>query len=391
VAVVSALPRADRSARRAAIVDGLLSALLLAILVYLKATIAVAACAVIGLGGLMIRQRSETVTFLTVAVVGTAALVLGFGYSTGIFEPYVTDLLRAAQAQGGRAGDAIMLGYILSADFLLVCLIALGTAQLAQRQVTVRPALFLLGLIGATFLLVVQNHPANEVPMVPVLGMIAYLLFRGSGDELPSPRSNLWHAALLAGITFLFVRPIVPELRSLLHEITAPAGAGADVDWLKDTPLRDLRLGAMPNPMRDRRQCKRGDAGSEMSNDREYLSVHHDGVQLLERHGAAQARVLSLTWTDPFPTLVGHHPTEHEVSWWDPGRSFSDRIHPAPDTLLSEVDFVLVPKFNWGWFNRSPEAMLQIYGPAIRRDFRPIERTGCWELWKRSRPAAVSR
>ena len=90
------------------------------------------------------------------------------------------------------------------------------------------------------------------------------------------------------------------------------------------------------------------------------------------------ARVLSLSWINPFPLLVRGPPVRSELSWWDPGRTFSAQRHPRPETLFRDVDFVMIPKFNYN--AQTTRLMVQIYGRHLQRNYELLEENGCWKL-----------
>lgn len=48
--------------------------------------------------------------------------------------------------------------------------------------------------------------------------------------------------------------------------------------------------------------------------------------------------------------------------------------------LLGEVDYVLAPKFQWEYFSNASAEMMKIYSPELRRSFRTVGESGCWQL-----------
>lgn len=379
----------------AAIGDALLAALLLTLLFYLKVTFAAVGAGLVGVAALTIRRNSNPLVFLAVAGGVSLLMVAAIGLGSGILLPYISDLISAAQAQQGRGSQAVLLGLVLSSDFLLAILVAAGASTtVPDRRRLIAPAIFLLALLGAAFVLAVQNNFAFEIPLVPIVAMLAWLLFAPQADlhsdhaprtkSIASAVRDPRHWLVLAVIAWLFFRPVLLDVRALLWESFAPVPQSDRIAWLSETALRDLRVGPGADPVAETGQCRTGGATLEMGNDREYLSVFHDAVDLLHRNGGRPgAHVLSLTWTNPFPALAGTAVNPHELSWWDPVRSFSVRHHPAAGTVLHDVDYVLEPRFRWEYFAQTTDLMTNIYGRAIAHDFSPIATTGCWRLWKR--------
>jgi hypothetical protein len=375
LAVVVSLPRVDAERPRAALMDGLLSAVLVALLFFTKATYAV-----VGLGLVLasvgtVRRNAHTRLYSLSTAAALALLIIAVELKFGILLPYVSDLQRAAQAQDGfRVRELIMIAFNTSADHVLIFLIAAIAAFVSTAQASVGHPIYLLVLMGAGLAIAGQNNPAPEVPLLPVTGLIAFQLFRSCLPVSAMPR--LLAAAVTTALSVLFLKPMVPDTLVVLEESLVPSAPGPDVDWLQKTPLRDLAFPVQRNLVLAGGGCR--ETPPLVSDDREYLSVLQDGVRLLNKHPLAGARVLSLTWTNPFPFLIGGPPVRNELSWWDPGRTFNASVHPQPEALLRGVDYILIPKFDY--FAKTPHAMLSIYGDEIQARYRLLEETGCWRL-----------
>lgn len=394
LAVATGLPSRG-SDRRSVVTDALLAAVLLTLLAYLKMTYAVVGAGLVAVSTVTVQRGRAPWLYGAVAASGAFVLFVAIGGATGLLLPYLSDLIAAGQAQGGgRLTQMLLTAYTLASDFMLVMVIALGMAALVAGRVRVAPLLFVLALLASGLILATQNNFAFEIPLIPVAALVAWQLSvretDAPGARVRSAATSHRRAASLltaAVVLLLFARPLVLDLRSLALGIVASDEEGADTLWLRGTILRDLRVQANSNTVFAQDRCRTGNPKINHDNDREYLSILRDGQMLLQRNGAAGQRVFSLIWTDPFPVLNDAPSVRGTLSWWDHGRSFDDTHHPAAGPLLAQAQFVMVPRFEWGWFNRAPEAMLRIYGAQIRRDFTLRGQTACWQLFARRQPS----
>ena len=76
-----------------------------------------------------------------------------------------------------------------------------------------------------------------------------------------------------------------------------------------------------------------------MSEFRDYLT---DGMRAA-REGQARRPILTMDVINPFPLLLGW-PEGFGLTFFQPGQTFSDKAHPAPEKLFQNIDCVLVPK-----------------------------------------------
>jgi hypothetical protein len=377
LAVVVSLPRVDAERPRAALMDGLLSAVLVALLFFTKATYAV-----VGLGLILasvgtVRRNAHRWLYSLSTAAALALLIIAVELKFGILLPYIADLQRTAQAQGGtsRAYQLLVMAFHTAADHVLILLIAAVASFLSNTRASVGHIIYLLVLMGAELAIAMQHHRALEIPLVPVTALIAFQLFR---SRLPVPaKPGVLVVAVTAAVLLLFLKPMAADAMGVLDESLDSSAPGPAVDWLRETPLRDLALRAAPNRVLSGGGCLGGPP--QVVGDREYFSVLQDGVRLLNKHPLAGARVLSLTRTNPFPILIGGPPVRNELSWWDRGRTFNASVHPQPETLFRGVDYVLIPKLV-EWSASTRRAMLSIYGAEIQRRYTLLEESGCWRL-----------
>ncbi len=382
LALVAMLPRPTPTLTptRAQARDGAATAILLALLFTLKITYFAAGAALVAIAMVTVRRRASAPFGLAALAVFAAAIAL-FEVTTGLLAPYFADLRNAALVLQGSARTSHVAAITLASlpGGVLVVLLA------RQREGGLRggglPVLAAaLATVFAGLAIGMQNHHALENPLVPIALLIAWFGARPPQDTARTPRNTLACVAIAAG----FMVPLTMDTAASVYAGTAPAARGGQVDWLATTPLRDLRLMDVALP-------PQGAPTTGLHSDVAFAAVLFDGVTLLRRHlhGSTTATVLPLTWSNPFPLLLGLPPVRHELAWWDRDRTFDLRHKPDPATLLAGVDYVMIPT---RYFNlESSRAMRAAYAAALNRDFRPAGRSRFWLLLARRDCAARER
>lgn len=376
LSLVVSIPRLDADRTRAALLDGVLTGVILALLFFTKATYAVVGLGLVVASAFTVRRTSRPFVYGSAALATLFILVASIQISLGTVFPYLHDLLQAARVPGvGRVQQFMIIAYVTGPDVILIFMIAAASAIASRSNLHISRALYLVALALAGVALSTQNHLALEVPLFPAVALIALILF---ADRVPTFKAPAWlAAAATTAVLLLFLRPIAADTASIVEGSFAPAAGGADVDWLNATPVKDLAFRPAKSNVVETGNCLVD--SPDVVQDRDFVAVWGDGVRLLNKHGARGSKVLSLSWTNPFPVLTGSPPVRHDLSWWDPDRTFSSAIHPRPETLFREVDYVLIPKYRVA-HEPTTQMMLRIYGADIHRRYRLVEESGCWRL-----------
>lgn len=102
-----------------------------------------------------------------------------------------------------------------------------------------------------------------------------------------------------------------------------------------------------------------------------------DALDLIARHGLERSRIASLTFSMPFPYLLGSPPPRHLPAWLDWERTIGPRDAERMPQMLSDSDVVLVPKV---WM---VQGVHDVSEAALARDFTLRDETALWVLWVR--------
>ena len=378
-----ALPRQADARNLGRSADAAISALLLFVLFYLKATYFLAGSGLLALS-LVTVKRDGALRTAVIASATFASLMIAMELTTGITLPYFADLAHIAAAQPNSLLRLAQLRLLLDVTykgdlgilFIAGLAAAAGGALAAGRAEILSIGLktiFLIALMGAGLVVATYNLLGFEIPTTPVIALVAVSLFSAtSAGARQGPLSRL----LLPGIVVLiFLRPIVLDLGSIWRAYADSSASGNDMAWLQDTGLPDIKISARPNTLRTGEN--KGPVCCER-NDNEYFYVVSDGVSLLRRHLSRPATVLSFTWSNPFPSLLGLPPAKNTLLWWDDHRTFSAASHPSGQKLFAELDYVMIPKVDVRW--SASRLMREVYAEELQSKFVQLDETPYWIL-----------
>lgn len=387
LAILVSIPPADAERPRAAVQDGALTGVLLGLLFFTKVTYAAVGLGLVLVSLGTVRRSAHPLLYILATVMTAGLLVLLVELRFGIVFPYFADLHRAAQVPGvNRIQQLIMIAYVTTSDQVAIFLVAAIAAAASGARLRLSNVVYLLVLVLAGLAIATQNHIAPEIPLTPAVALVAYRLFHGP-EANPRVPLALRLAASIA-VAGLFARALALDTITIVEESLAPAAPGSDVDWLRDTPLHALAFKASNTQVVVDGKCTAQPWIYGLG--REYFAIVQDGVRLLKEHRSGDGRVLSLTWSNPFPLILGGQPPRHDLSWWDSGRTFTSTVHPPARELFRDVKYVMIPRYQGSNHGSNPptaDLMLSIYGSEIERNYKLLGESGCWRLMGRIEPA----
>jgi hypothetical protein len=383
LALVAACPRPD-PARRSSLVDGAVVGALLTALFLIKLTYAGAALGIVLVTLVTVRRLTDwrfpaTLFGLFVAIV----LLVELG--TGLIHLYLADVRMAASVATDVLRPAFamrLLSYCATGAVAVLVIGLLNEPGQRRYRVWVPRTLLSLAIVLAGVAIGIQNHPELENPLLAIAVLVAgypalRLMRRPAADAADGAIGPRTGRLCATGFVAMAAVSMVQDVAAIGWTAMAPRARGAEVAWLAGTPIADLALSGANLPS--------GPLGTDpaVRNDVALMGVIGDGVALLRPHvrGRRDAVVLPLTFSNPFPLILGLPPVRHEVAWWHAGRTFSQETRPEPDLLLGGVDYVLMPKRYMSY--STVLAFRAAYAPEIARDFRLVDENGSWQLLAR--------
>jgi hypothetical protein len=247
-------------------------------------------------------------------------------------------------------------------------------------------ALFALLTLAAGYLLLISNQQTNTFPLngyAAVALVAAYgplmtgRLLKWPGVSQTFPRTLLLAACILPfcivnGISLAYAA--VERQWPVAMEHQWPIKAGV-------IPLEFPERGASLRfrALIGERQTETAGAG--------YVAALNDGVALLRRHSGDRDGVLTFDEFNPFNYLLDRPSPRGGLAAAAYNYIFSDKAHPTAERFFGDTPYVLVRKYKQDGRDMlessDVDALMRLYGPALRSHFAMVEETEHWALWRR--------
>jgi len=378
-------PRGTRAG--SALVSGLSSGTLLALMLYCKVTYFIVAVLSVPVAPLLCRPRSTSILAQLAAI---AAAALGVYLFFHISTPaYLADV-----AAAGHVQSASMRIHLLFADlraeclwsYLLLLFAGLWVAsERARLRVALRspgPWAVALWLMGAGLICQIGNAAQHgDDPLYLTAALVLVELYRRRDAEAvaaPATALRLMYATSLLVMLPLFAGGILGrDLASLGYATLWNLRERPHFDrsrLLHSERLADLRVPASTQHMTSYWPA------------RDHPANINDGIDLLVRHLQAGDRVTTIAFANPFSFALGLLPARDANIFWDLGFSFDEQHAPAPRDFLGDASLVMVPRLadrSQGWNFDSADALMRLYGPYLRANFVLVDTSREWLLYRR--------
>lgn len=387
IVALSTLIAGQKYSKTRVSIDAAVTGIVLAALLFLKVTYFLAGIGFVALSIITTRQKHR-VRFIAIALMIPMAAILLTVLLSAYLQAYVNDLVVAGKiAPLSSRGKSLF--YVSKASLPALVAVCVVQAICVLRFGLVRGAWsrpFAAGIltIAAGVAIGLQNNPEPENLLCPIA--LAVVWAASGGEEqlqsagLDSRAAMLRHSLSLGvagAFLIVFGAPLAADILSAAWTLIAPVDRTQATAWLAQTPLGDLRVAR--RPVRAAPLILESGPGS----DAELLEIIGDGVALVRRHvgGRNDARVLSLTYTNPFPVLLGLPPVSGELAWWDNSRTFTQTIKPDGRALLAKVDYVMIARQYCNPDVR--QAMEAAYRGDLRQQFAVVDHSMFWTILAR--------
>lgn len=386
------VPRRQPS-RTGDLVDGLVVGLLLGFVAYVKISYALGIGGIVAAATLLGRVGWRAALAAVLTMLGVAALVQ---LSDGNLATYLADLGMASRATFDvHHGPHLLNRKSSPAIALLLGMFALVRLRVDRRlagrseegwRVLVDPTLVLIALAGA-MLMNLQNNFQKEVPTMGAIALAAEVLARRHGDTLRLPALRLG-ATLFLWLAVLFT-PVLDLTSIVAHAILSRGARACVIPALAGTPYAPLRV--LPGDERPAGQeamaCPPSvvltPAQAQEGQQRLEMRRLEAGLGLLRGRLRPDDRVLALDFSNPYPQITGTMPPQGALLWWHLGRTYSAAHRPDPVPLLADVRFVLQSTQDYRGDDPHGANAWMVYGPDVRRAYRPVAQLFPWVLWER--------
>jgi hypothetical protein len=343
---------------------------------------------------------------------------------------YLADI-RMAAAVNVDSGRAVRWGRValslLQSGLFGVAALAVIAARAPLRPARAwiatwwRPVLLLVAILVAAAAIHAQNHPRWEVAM-PAIAVLVAAELAGQGASAGPLRGQGSRGRLIVALIVaatVLPLPLIDAAAIAAHNLEARMATACAAPALRGTPLDALLFprgallsdpGAHSGGSRCGEQLAHTPAeapSTELAEQRRLFRL----VAALRHRVRAGEMILSLDFSNPYPFVFRAPSPRGSMAWWDYGRTYSDRHHPAPEALVGQADYVIrvdyavpAPPVTPGAANRLREMlgvlpgdepgygqrMWAIYGSVVKRDFRPVMVDGEISIWRRVRRDPVA-
>ncbi|MEM9045667.1 MAG: hypothetical protein AAGC81_13330 [Pseudomonadota bacterium] len=312
------------------------------------------------------------------AVLAIFATLVVAEIATGQLFPYLDDLSTVASLpQSGFRVRKLMfqLGELFVYMSIGIVVYVVSSDPLRERSQEFEPKfryfvpiffIVIVALAGCAVLL--QNHNKFEASIYPLLPLIALewtgvLRLKNTAAMFEGFRSRI---LITFTVLFMILLPIF-DLgmyvgQRVNYKIQGPDPAFAG------TPYADLRFA---------NYLMNWNTGLQS------VATARDGVlegyQILLEAGAAQedaGRVVALSFSNPFPLMLGQPSPLGTPIWYDHNRSFTDEVFVDPDVLFEGADYVVRGKFD--------AELWRVYGSIVEAQFEQKFKGKFWTLYVRA-------
>jgi hypothetical protein len=363
--------------------DGVVVGLCAGALLWMKATYGVAALAAM-LGSMLLMPGLRPLLKAAILTALVAALPLatplGRGYIADIRDAaqYAPMLARLADVDGS---NGLMGGRsaIFSKNWLPLAVILLQLALLAAHRVGARYLLLLAGWTLGTLFLSIQNND-RSAPLLIIIAICALM---------PLARKGIYLRWKAAAVLALLALPMAADAYALgWHALQSYFGVPRK-SWISaDDSNRLIINGYYDSPLRSPTYA-RALAGEEIDPDDDDRGVTnsdgmdsvHRALQLLRPMAAQKPVIANLSFSNPFPFLLGLEPPRGVAQWLDFRRTWSP-AQPDMERLIGNANVLMEPKYGYDWPAQS-HPVIAALRPLLRRDWQLAAETPLWRLWKK--------
>jgi len=369
--------------QRTAIVEGVVLAALTVLAFYLKITY-FALCGFVILFAFVFMPAQRWVALgAGTGALGTLALSSLISSHNAL---YIADLQRAGASmnEGVRfdrlvpiftANQAALVGFVAFAIWLLR-----SSRDEAEEQTASTDLMVIIAMLGVTLLIASQSHD-HDIPVLPVLGLACFTALRQRlhrREESGTGGIHLVGAVVLA----MLAAPVGQDVLAIgMH--AAGTRSGAQLVRGADGPLSQIRVPQGQGPTFLGRVVE-GSLPLEVYDSLSDANWHidtgpilSDAMGLIDKHNAADKRIVSLTFSPLFSWIYRSPAPRHQAAWLDHERTFSQSSAGDLSILFDEVDVVMQPKV---W---ETPMLWETYGPTIEGQFERKGETALWVIWVR--------
>ncbi|MEO0821831.1 MAG: hypothetical protein AAF074_15565 [Pseudomonadota bacterium] len=369
-----------------------LAGVAIALLLLLKVTYGIAALGLLVCGSVLRRQGWRDGLF---ALLGCAAVLAVVALSTGLIGAYIADLQRILSIQAPPRLFKLFRVLGESGLYASAALLFLALLDATERPTGLltwpfrrwQPILLIGACASAGVVVLMQNHPVHGAALAFLTPLIAYEWWRRypvarAGEEEAGENLGTMLVAVTGTVRALaFVALFAVVARTPLLDVSASTAQmvyskrDQALPELAGTPMQGLYMPSYVFREHPDGRCYWDSCRN--------MRTLFNGLALLREAGAGQpgqGAILPLTFSNPYPMLMGAAPPRYSSNWYDAWRNITDTVHVPAETLFSDVEFVMIRPTE----TRQPDVLMQsIYLDYVEAAFEPAGENAFWKLYRR--------
>jgi hypothetical protein len=394
--------------RRDLRIEGFVTGLVLAALVFTKINYLVMGVAGLGMGLVLVPSSRRLIPSIAAGGAVTSLLLLAYLHFDLV--AFCRDLRTLMGRVQDPAENFQVLRWLLSQNLLALGLLAAAFALLASRWLRVAagtgkwsaafPLALLVGcsILGLGIFTCRGNTQSYQIPLFAVAGLIVCESYRrdlvgqiGGGvpegrDQLRFLFANGISLTLLAGLLTQDSASLASSCAwKYMRANTAPLPCRIDVKPLKDMALPWWPGEKEKSPSAFEQGILERAPEWHSWTPAQYACAISDGIELLRPFCLPGNRLLVLDCVDPFSFALQIPPPRGVPICWD--GSIENAAHcPKPAVLFQDVTLVMIPK--GPQCKPDYDFLMRQYGPVVKSDFQLAAESRLWSVYVRPTPAA---
>lgn len=338
---------------------------------------------------------------LRVAVICAINLLIGIlcveliypGLTVGYFQ----DLLTALQSSGAiRGGMYSALNFIYRniADIILVIFIVALTARV--KPMDWLDYIFVAYVFLATYALLNQNaQTRNMVTLFAISLWGMQTALSRLARELKDPgneglkNSKTIACSVVALSVLMLAQPMATRVygMAIIHARSKPMPVSRPMNLDKLNQIyvykdRNYMSGIDKDHYSNKEMYMlRNRFRRDWLAEQEYVETITDGVKILGKHATSDDSIIVMDMVNPFNFLMDTRPPKNSYSFLHLHRTFNLDAARPKQSMLAHASLVMIPNYPIQMPER--DALLEIFGPTLKREYKEVGRDRYWTLLRK--------
>jgi hypothetical protein len=250
-----------------------------------------------------------------------------------------------------------------------------GYLQVILLDIITLSATILLGLF-----ICAGNNQVFQIPLFSIGGIVLcedfWRRFINQSNNSPMLLENKLRYSFSSLLSvYLIALIFLPDLGSVANSLKkrnlCHHSAHSIESVIDSNSLKDLNFLKIPSTLKKKGSPEKLYPSATM--------LLNDGIRLLKKYSTKKSRIFTMAYHNPFPFALGLPAPRGGMLVWHYERSYSDYKHPPPELLFKEANLIMIKAESLN----PPSPMIRIYFPYIQREFKRIDESDYWILYRK--------